>query len=64
MNMKKFYIGDKFGLVIDLRSMADQLMHGSGKRLLKSTHGVQLEIEREAKGSGDVKCHVFIISDY
>ena len=64
MDMTKFYTGDKFGLVIDLRLMADQLMHGNGKGLVKTTHGVQLEIEREAKGSGDLNCHVFIVSDY
>jgi len=38
-------------------------MHGSGTRIVNSTDGVQLEIERDAKGSGDVKCHIFLISD-
>jgi len=63
MNLTKFYTGDKFGLLIDLRSMASQAMHGSGTRLVNTTDGVQLEIERSAKGSGVVNCHVFIISD-
>jgi len=63
MNVTKFYTDDKFGLVIDMRTMADQSMHGSGKRIVNSTDGVQLEIERKAEGSGDVKCHVFVISD-
>ena len=63
MNLQKFYTGDKFGLLIDLRSMASQEMHGSDTRLVNSTEGVQLEIERDAKGSGTVNCHVFIISD-
>ena len=30
---------------------------------MNSTDGVQLEIERDAKVSGDVKCHIFVISD-
>ena len=64
MDITKFYTGDKFGLVIDMRSMADQNMHGSGTRIVNSTDGVQLEIERKTEGSGDVKCHVFVISDY
>jgi len=63
MNMTKFYTNDKFGLVIDVRSMADQSMHGSRTRIVNSTDGVQLEIEQKAKGSGDMKCHVFVISD-
>ena len=65
MNMKKFYTDSKFGLLIDLRSMASQEIHGSGTRLVNTTDGVQLEIERKTSGSsGDViNCHVFVISD-
>jgi len=63
MDMTKFYTGDKFGLVIDMRSMVNQEMHGSGTRIVNSTDGVQLEIEWETEGSGDVKCHVFVIAD-
>ena len=63
MDATKFYTGDNFGLLIDMRSMADQEMHGSGKRLVNSTDGVQLEIERKAEGSGNVNCHVFVIAD-
>jgi len=63
MNATKFYTGDNFGLLIDMRTMADQEMYGSGKRIVKSTDGVQLEIERKAEGSGNVNCHVFVIAD-
>ena len=63
MNMQKFYTDNKFGLLIDLRSLASQEMHGGGTRLVNTTDGVQLEIERDANGSGDVNCHIFIISD-
>ena len=63
MNATKFYTDDKFGLVINMCTMADQSMQGTGKRIVNSTDGVQLEIERKAEGSGDVKCHVFVISD-
>ena len=64
MNLQKFYTDDKFGLLIDLRSMASQEIHGSGTRIVNSKDGVQLEIERKNSGSGDVKCHVYIISDF
>jgi len=63
MDVTKFYTGDRFGLVIDMRTMADQNMHGSGKRIVNSRDGVQLEIERKTEGSGDVKCNVFVIAD-
>ena len=60
MNLQKFHTEDKFGLLIDLRSNE---MRGSGTRLVNTTDGIQLEIERNATGSGNVNCHVFIISD-
>ena len=63
MTLEKFYTKNKFGLLIDLRSMASQEMHGSGTRLVNTTDGVQLEIERHRKGTGTVNCHVFVISD-
>ena len=52
-----------FGLLIDLRSMADNAMHGSGAKLVNVQDGIQLEIERDLKWSGDMNCHVFMLSD-
>ena len=63
MNLMKFYTDDNFGLLIDLRSMADQGLHGSGARLVNTKDGVQLELERKSSGSSAVNCHVFVISD-
>ena len=58
-----FYTGDMFGLFIDLRSMGDNTLHGSGLRLMNTKDSVQLEIERNPSGSGSVKCYIFLISD-
>ncbi|KAL9960468.1 hypothetical protein ACROYT_G033931 [Oculina patagonica] len=63
MTLQKFYTEDKFGLMIDLRSMADHSMHGSGKRLVNTKDGVQLELERKTSGSGNLNCHIYVISD-
>jgi len=63
MNLKLFLAGDKFGLVIDLRSMADWTMHGSGQRLVNVTDGVQLQLEKTATGSGKLNCQVVVVSD-
>jgi len=63
INLKLFLAGDRFTLLIDLRSMADRSMHGSGTRLVNTTDGVQLELERKASGSGTINCQVFVISD-
>ena len=62
MTLQKFYTKDKVGLLINLRSMASQEMHGSGTRLVNTTDGVQLEINRTTE-KGPFNCHVFVISD-
>jgi len=64
MNLKLFLAGDRFGLLIDLRSMADRTMHGSGTRMVNTTEGIQLELERKTTDSGNLNCQVFVISDY
>ena len=63
MTLTKYLTGSKFGLWVDLRSMADTTMHGNGQRLVNTQDGVQLEIERTASGSGRTNCHIFTISD-
>ena len=63
MTLTKYLTGNKFGLWIDLRSMADTTLHGNGQRLVNTRDGVQLEIERTASGSGNTNCHIFTISD-
>ena len=62
MALQNYYAGDKFELLIDLRSIASQEMHGSGTRLINTTDGVQLEIKRKT-GKGPFNCHIFVISD-
>ena len=63
MTPKLFLAEDRFGLLIDFRCMADRNMHGSGVRLVNSTDGIQLELERTASGSGTINCQVFVIAD-
>ena len=63
MTLQKFHSDNKFGILIGLRSKATQEMHGSGTRLVNTTDGIQLEIDRDAKGTKTVNCHVFVISD-
>ena len=61
MNMMKFYTDDKFGLLIDLCSMTSpsaQAMHNNGTHLVNTEDGVQLEIEWDAKGPGNVNCPI------
>ena len=58
-----FYTGDRFALFVDLRSMKENNLHGSGLRLVNTKEGVQLSIKRNTSGSGNAKCNIFILSD-
>ena len=63
MTLAKYLTNNKFGLWIDLRSMADITMHGSGQRLVNTQNGVALAIDRTASGSGVTYCYIFTVSD-
>ena len=63
MTLAKYLTGNKLGLWIDLRSMADTTMHGNGQRMVNTQDGVQLEIDRKASGSGTTNCYIFTVSD-
>ena len=63
MAFTMLYTDNNFGLLIDLRSMADTTMHGSGVKLVNTNDGVFLEVDRKTSGSRNVKCHFFTISN-
>ena len=64
MDLIKCYTGNKFGLVIDTRSMADHAMHGNGLKIENVEGRIQLELQRDLdSGGSDVNCHVFAIAD-
>ena len=61
VSRRKFY-NDKFACVIDFRTVDDEKVSGSGRRLIGTQAGVLLEIEKEAT-MADLSCHVFVIAD-
>ena len=63
MNIVKFYTSDRFSLFIDLRSLKDNNLHGTGLKLENTKGGVQIEIKRRTSGSGNYTCFIFVIAD-
>ena len=63
ITITRYIAYNKFGFFLDLRSMAGVNMHGSGQRLVNSENGVQIALTRTTSGSGNVRCHIFSISD-
>lgn len=61
VNSTKFFKQDNFCLFINPCSLRDQVIYGSGLRLVNTKDGIQLELNRKTLGSGSLKCHIFII---
>ena len=61
ISRRKYYT-NKFARVIDFRTVDDDTVSGSGRKLIGTQAGILLEIEKEATTS-DLSCHVFVIAD-
>ena len=61
ISRRKYYT-DKFACVIDFRTVDDDTVSGSGRKLIGTQAGILLEIEKEVTTS-DLSCHVFVIAD-
>ena len=58
---RKFYT-DKFACVIDFRTVDDENVSRSGRKLIGTQAGILLEIEKEVTTT-DLSCHVFVVAD-
>lgn len=58
---RKFY-EDKFACVIDFRTIDDDKVSGSGRKLLGTQPGISFQIEKKATTT-DLTCHYFAIAD-
>ena len=61
LSTQEFY-KDKYAIVIDLKTVDDETVVGSGRRLVGTQSGILLEIEKLAT-TVDLMCHILVISD-
>ena len=61
VSRRKFYT-DKFACVIDFRTVDDENVSGSGRKLVGTQAGILMEIEKETTTT-DLSCHVFAIAN-
>ena len=62
MNMGEFFTNG-YCLFVDFRAIADNKLHGGGRRLKNTSDGVSLEITKKADESGKITCYVFVVQD-
>ena len=57
------YYTDKYALWLDFRTIDDNRLHGSGRRLENTSEGIQLQITKKAESAGKLSCYLYIFQD-
>ena len=62
VNIASFYT-DKYALWLDFRTIDDNRLHSSGRRLENTSEGIQLQITKKAESAGKLSCYLYIFQD-
>ena len=62
VNIASYYT-DKYALWLDFRSICDNALHGSGRRLENTSEGIRLQITKKAEAAGKLSCYLYIFQD-
>ena len=57
------YYTDKYAFWLDFRTIDDNKLHGSGRRLENTLEGIRLQIMKKAESAGKLSCHLYIFQD-
>ena len=57
------YYTDKYALWLDFRTIDDNRLHGSGRRLENTSEGIRLQITKKAELAGKLSCYLYIFQD-
>ena len=62
VNIASYYT-DKYALWLDFRTIDNNTLHGSGRRLENTSEGIHLQITKEAGSVGKLSCYLYIFQD-
>ena len=54
---------DKYALWLDFRTIDNNKLHGSGRRLENTSEGIRLQITKEDGSAGKLSCYLYIFQD-
>ena len=57
------YYTDKYALWLDFRTIDDNRLHGSGRRLENTSEGIRLQLTKKAESAGKLSCYLYIFQD-
>ena len=62
INIASYYT-NKYALWLDLGTIDDNRLHGSGRRLENTSAGIRLQITTESGSVGKLPCYLYIFQD-
>ena len=62
VNIASYYT-DKYALWLDFRTIDDNRLHGSGRRLENTSEGIRLQMTKKAESAGKLSCYLYIFQD-
>ena len=62
VNIASYYT-NKYALWLDFRTIDDNRLHGSGRRLENTSEGIRLQITKEAGAENKLSCYLYIFQD-
>ena len=57
------YLVNKYALWIDFRTIDENKLHGTGRRIENASEGITLQIEKKAESAGALNAYIYLIMD-
>ena len=57
------YLVNKFALWLDYRTIDENGLHGTGRRIENASEGITLQIEKKEESAGALNAYVYLIMD-
>ena len=57
------YLTDKYALWLDFRTIDENFLHGTGRRIENALEVITLQIEKKAESAGALNAYIYLIMD-
>ena len=52
-----------YGLISDFRTIDENELHGTGRRIENASEGITLQIEKKTESAGNLNAYIYLIMD-
>ena len=57
------YLTDRYALWLDFRTIDENFLHGTGRRIENASEGITLQIKKKAETAGPLNAYIYLIMD-